>query len=72
MLRVLFTLECDECGHLFDELRNTCTRDTKEWADKACGLIYLANVLGWSFNPATNRHWCDDCRSAMHVEPNPF
>lgn len=72
MLRVLFTLECNECGHLFDELRNTCTRDTEEWANQASDLNDTAGLVGWSFNPSTNKHWCTDCRNAMHVGSIPF
>lgn len=72
MLRILFTLECNECGNLFDELRHTHTRDTEEWANLAWALNDTAVLVGWSFNPSTNKHWCADCRTAMHVGPISF
>jgi hypothetical protein len=65
MLRVLFTIECDECNCLFGELRDTGTRDTEEWANNAWDLNDTANLVGWCFNPNTNKHWCTDCRAAM-------
>lgn len=72
MLRVLFTLGCDECGHLFDELRNTFTRDTEQWANQAADLNDTAGLVGWSFNPTTNKHWCTDCRLAMRIGSIPL
>ncbi len=72
MLRVLFTLECNECGHLFEELRNTHTRNTEEWANQASELNDTASLVGWSFNPSTNRHWCTGCRTEMSSGPIPF
>ena len=72
MLRVLITLECDECANLFEELRNTCTRNTEEWSNQAWDLNDIAGLVGWSFNPTTNRHWCTACRAAMYVGEIPF
>lgn len=72
MLRVIFTLECDECSSLFGELRDTWTRSTEEWANQAWDLNDTAGLVGWSFNPSTNKHWCTGCRLDMHVGPIPF
>ncbi len=72
MLRVLYTIECNECGHIFEELRSTFTRSTEDWANQASDLNDTACLVGWSFNPSTNKHWCTDCRQAMHVGAIPF
>jgi len=64
MIRATFTIQCDVCGDLFEQLR-TCDKpvaDSNDWVLNAAGiLLATASEEGWYFNSKICKHWCTDC-----------
>lgn len=63
MIRATFTIQCDVCSDLFEQLR-TCDKpvaDSNDWALNAGTLLATASDEGWYFNSKTRKHWCSDC-----------
>jgi hypothetical protein len=61
MIRAVFTIQCDVCGELFEQLRMSQKPDPGEWALSAGDLNCTASMDGWYFNSHTRKHWCMDC-----------
>jgi len=63
MIRATFTIQCDVCGDLFEQLR-TCDKPinvSNDWALNSGDLLDTAGTEGWYFNGKTRKHWCPDC-----------
>lgn len=63
MIRATFTIQCDVCGDLFEQLR-ICDKPislSNQWALNAGTLLEAAGEDGWYFNSKTRKHWCADC-----------
>ncbi len=58
MIRVLFTIQSDVCGDLFDQLRDSQQSDPQDWCFEAGDVQETSGTNGWCFNPKNRRHWC--------------
>lgn len=61
MIRAVFTIQCDVCGDLFEQLRMSQQPDPNDWAFNAGDLNCTASMDGWYFNSNTRKHWCVGC-----------
>jgi hypothetical protein len=65
MIRTMFTIQCDVCGDLFEQIRQSNRPEPNEWALNAGELNESSSMEGWYFNQKTCKHWCVDCLSEL-------
>jgi hypothetical protein len=64
MLTVLFMIQCDICGEIYEQIRTSCRPEPQEWSLIAGVLQATCTTEDfWFFNSKTRKHWCLDCKT---------
>ena len=64
MLTVMFTIQCDVCGEMYEQIRTSCRPEPQEWSLFAGELQATCTTEDfWFFNSKTRKHWCLDCKN---------
>ena len=75
MLKVIFVIDCNVCGVLFERVVTSARDDPLSWKSLSVDLEYAAMKCGWSF--WRSAHYCADCMSDVgfsllqKIESNP-